>query len=174
MSGRIISIEAYDDPNRQGSGSQSQGGPSSESGRALRTQLISRGIDRDVLAVLDTRLSVGHQTLTLLDTIGNNGFRLGTGGPGYSVVETVDRALAAHRLSLAQKTTLFSILGWYFECLKCKKYKKPTQYENTSFIVWGAGTPVRPHLRSGPCIACKNEARNGGGGGIIPYNVNYP
>ncbi|RFU77688.1 hypothetical protein TARUN_4547 [Trichoderma arundinaceum] len=174
MLGRIISLEAYDDPDRRSS--RSQGGSSSAGGgRALRTQLVNRGIDRDALAILDTKLSVGRQNFTVLDTIGDNGFRSSSRVPGYSVVETVDRALAARRLSLGQKARLFSILGWEFECLKCKKYKAPTEFENTSFILWGASTPVRPHLRSGPCVACKDKARNrSGGGGIIPYTVNSP
>lgn len=133
MSGRVISIEAYDDPD-QGS-FRSQGASSTERGRALRVQLINRGVDREVLVVLDTTLSVGRQAFTLLDTIGHASFRSSSRDPGYLVVETVDRALAARRLSFSQKTTLFSILGWNFECLKCKRYKKPTEFENTSFIL---------------------------------------
>jgi hypothetical protein len=174
MSGRIISLEAYDDPDRRSS--QSQGASSSaEGGRLLRTQLISRGIDRDVLAVLDTKFSIGRHSFTLFDTLGNDDFRSNSRGPGYSVVETVDKALAARSLSLSQKTSLFSILGWDFECLKCRKCKKPTEFEGTSFILWGSGTPARPHLRSGPCIACRNLARrNGSNGGIVSYSVNYP
>ncbi|KAH6603805.1 hypothetical protein Trco_007251 [Trichoderma cornu-damae] len=167
MSGRIINIEAYDDPDRRHSRSLG-GSNSSEGGRTLRAQLINHGIDRDVLTVLDARLAIG-QTLTVLDTLGDDGFRSNSTTPSYSVVKAVDRALAARSLSLSQKTRLFGILGWDFECLKCNKYKKPAEFENTSFILWGASTPARPHLRSGPCIACKDKARNGRGGGIIPY-----
>ncbi|KAL7793797.1 hypothetical protein V8C37DRAFT_377373 [Trichoderma ceciliae] len=87
MSGRIINLEAYDDPDPRPS--RSQGG--SEGGRALRAQLINRGIDRDVLAVLDTSLYIGRQSFTIFDTLGNDDFRSSSRSPGYSVVETNSR-----------------------------------------------------------------------------------
>ncbi|KAL7944028.1 hypothetical protein V8C42DRAFT_95084 [Trichoderma barbatum] len=60
--GRIISLEAYDDLNQRSSRKSSRSlEASTERGRALRAQLINRGIDRDVLAVLDITLSVGRQ-----------------------------------------------------------------------------------------------------------------
>ena len=137
-------------------------GPFTRRGREIREGLMTKNIDRQVLRALDRTFCIGFQCFTLYDAIDSPDFNAANGVPGYTIVETVEAAARERNLSLRQKRALFTLMGWWFECISCRRYKSAMDFEGTAYMLWGSGDPVRPYLRSGPCTAC-NEARNRAG-----------
>lgn len=146
-----------------------------------REKLIASGIDKYILAILDTPICTPRaEQVTILDTLDRricpvSGAPASTTEPSFAVVRAVDDAVALYRLDLDRKRKLFGVLGWQFECLACKGSKTPNHFQQSSFVLWGSTEPARVHLRSGPCVACREKASNGGGGGgLVAYTVKSP
>ncbi|TFB01546.1 hypothetical protein CCMA1212_006497 [Trichoderma ghanense] len=137
-------------------------GPFTRRGREIREGLVTKNIDSQVLRALDHTFCIGFQCFTLYDAIDDPNFNAANGVPGYTIVESAEAAATERNLTLRQKRALFTLLGWWFECISCKLYKSAMDYEGTSYMLWSSGDPVRPYLRSGPCTAC-HEMRSRGG-----------
>ncbi|KAL7812723.1 hypothetical protein V8C26DRAFT_406383 [Trichoderma gracile] len=137
-------------------------GPFTQRGQEIREALWTKNIDRHVLRALDQFFCIGFQCFTLYDAIDDPRFNSANGVPGYTVVETAEAAATEWNLTLRQKRALFTLLGWWFECISCRMYKSAMDYEGTSYMLWSSGDPVRPYLRSGPCTACHEERTRGG------------
>ncbi|PTB75105.1 hypothetical protein M440DRAFT_1463661 [Trichoderma longibrachiatum ATCC 18648] len=137
-------------------------GPFSRRGREIREGLLTKSIDRQVLRALDQTFCIGFQCFTLYDAIDNADFNAANGVPGYIIVETAEAAAVERNLTLRQKRALYTLLGWWFECISCKMYKSAMDFEGTSYMLWSSGDPVRPYLRSGPCTACHARRSRGG------------
>ncbi|KAI9155485.1 hypothetical protein HJFPF1_08069 [Paramyrothecium foliicola] len=148
--------------------STSQAGPSGRRRRTRREGLVSNGISEPVLAVLDAKVTLDKQVMTILEAADSNST---AGEPSAELVRAVDRAVERQQLSLALKRELFGVVAWRFRCVDCSKRHWADQYESSSFILWN-GSGERPQLRSGPCLGCKEAARQGRkDGDIVTYTL---
>ncbi|KAK5989409.1 hypothetical protein PT974_10928 [Cladobotryum mycophilum] len=138
MTSRIISLEAFDDPDACSSSSDSSSSQRTQRKMTSRKRLVQLGVDAVTLAILDTKISIAHQQFTVLDTIGQQ-FKstAASKDPAYVLVETVEREVQRHQLNLERKQVLFSILEWEFECLACKRRKRAMHFMNSSYLLWG-------------------------------------
>ncbi|OTA08585.1 hypothetical protein A9Z42_0002710 [Trichoderma parareesei] len=132
-------------------------GPFTRRGQEIREALLTKNIDRQVLRALDQTFCIGFQAFTLYDAIDDPRFNAANGVPGYTIVETAEAAATERNLSLRQKRALFTLMGWWFECISCRMYKSAMDYEGTAYMLWSSGDPVRPYLRSGPCTSCHEQ-----------------
>lgn len=123
-----------------------------------RQELVSQGVDSAVLATLDVELTFDDEKYTVLETM-DPGFRDKSGQPVKRTVRALERAFDQYKLDLDKKSKLFEILGWEFECLDCHEVKAAAQFQGTSYILWGKCHPPHVHLRSGPCVTCREIVR---------------
>ncbi|KAL6862217.1 hypothetical protein J3F83DRAFT_767375 [Trichoderma novae-zelandiae] len=138
-------------------------GPFTQRGRGIREGLISKNLDRRVLRALDHTFCIGFQCFSLYDAIDDPDFNNAeTGVPGHAIVQNAEAAATENNLNTRQKRALFTLLGWYFECISCRTYKTAMDFDGAAYMLWSSGDPVRPYLRSGPCTACDGERNRRG------------
>lgn len=137
-----------------------------------RRQLVRQGIDSGILAVLDCKFHRGNKTYTFLDASGPEFLDAKTGQPAYDVLTAFMTAMDLHYHLKVEKTRLFEILGWKFECRECREIKFPAEYENTIFVFYDAVRRPSWLMTSGPCVACKERASQSKPA-HVPYKASY-
>lgn len=134
--------------------------------------ILSQCSELAILTILNSKVKIGIHSMSVLEAAHPNMGNSRNNGPPYELAAHLHNKLALSTLSTRQKQTLFSLLEWRFECIKCHRCLSPKEFK-TGFYLWGPkGQDPNPQLRSGPCNDCVEKRPEDEE--IVVLSVNLP